>query len=301
MGIDWETTLRKWAKPSSETEAEKCENARRMIADAINDFEKFQDMEIEVFPQGSYRNNTNVRNSSDVDICVCYQDAMFTDFSFAQGLTDNDFGLIDASYPYSDFKNDVESALVNKFGRSSVTSGDKAIDIHESSYRVDADVVACFQHRRYVVNPDTTWYSLNGTQFFTGTWKKIINWPEQNYQNGVKKNKTTSNRFKFLTRSFKRLRNYLKKNGCEESDKIPSYLIESLLWNVPNEGYTHEAYLDNARYIVAHICNETRREDTCAEWGEINELKYLFRPSQKWTREDVNIFFNIAWEQLGFS
>src|SRR2546426_7366713 len=44
-------------------------------------------------------------------------------------------------YTYDQYKRDVEEALVNYFGRSAVVGRNKAFDVHENTYRVDADVV----------------------------------------------------------------------------------------------------------------------------------------------------------------
>jgi len=146
---DWEQTFRAWSKPSSETEQAKAENAERMIREAIWEHDALAEMEIEVFAQGSYKNNTNVREDSDVDICVCLMRPFFADFSMAEGITERDAGLSDSNYTYEEFKSEVGAALVSKFGQAGVTRGDKAFDVHENSYRVDADVVACLEHRRY--------------------------------------------------------------------------------------------------------------------------------------------------------
>jgi hypothetical protein len=54
------------------------------------------------------------------------------------------------------------------------------------------------------------------------------------------------------------------------------------------------------RYAIAHLWGKTQTDETCKEWGEINELKYLFRPSQPWTREQVNGFLYAAWNYIGF-
>ena len=73
MSIDWEQTFRNWSKPSSKTESTKAENAERMIRTAINNSQILSAKDISVIPQGSYRNNTNVREDSDVDIAVLFQ------------------------------------------------------------------------------------------------------------------------------------------------------------------------------------------------------------------------------------
>ena len=70
MTRDWETTFRLWSKPSSDTEEEKCNNTERMIRAAISESPVLSKRNVEVFAQGSYKNNTNVRQDSDVDIKI---------------------------------------------------------------------------------------------------------------------------------------------------------------------------------------------------------------------------------------
>src|SRR5688572_17535042 len=105
MGRDWESTFKSWSRSLSATEDEKCENAERMIRDAIRSDEKLASKDIQVFSQGSYRGNTNVRQNSDVDICVRCMSPFYT--RYPPGKGDKDFNLIDVSYPFTDLKNDV--------------------------------------------------------------------------------------------------------------------------------------------------------------------------------------------------
>ena len=85
-----------------------------------------------------------------------------------------------------------------------------------------------------------------------------------------------------------------------EADAVCSFLIECLVWNVPNEGLNHDTYTADVRSALAHLFNNTRNDDGCKEWGEINELKYLFRTSQPWTREQAHKFLSAAWDYIGF-
>jgi tRNA nucleotidyltransferase (CCA-adding enzyme) len=62
-----EDQLKRWATAPSETEETKCQNAVRLITNAIK--ERFGS-DVTVFLQGSYKNRTNVRQDSDVDIVV---------------------------------------------------------------------------------------------------------------------------------------------------------------------------------------------------------------------------------------
>jgi predicted nucleotidyltransferase len=299
MSRDWEATFSSWGAAPSNTEQTKCDNAERAIRKAIDASAKLSSKPIEVFTQGSYANRTNVRQDSDVDICVLYTGEFFSDYSTCQGLDRDILGYVAGTYPYAEFKNDVEAALVSYFGRNTVTRGKKAFDVHANTYRIDADVVPCFEHRRFCGTPQSNWYLL-GTEFHPDNGGVIINWPRQNYKNGVEKNEATSRRFKAVTRIMKSLRNEMVEEGHASAEPIPSYLIECLVWNVSDEGLGHDTFKADVRYAIAHLWNETRADESCKEWGEVNELKYLFRPSQPWARGEVNDFLQAAWDYIGF-
>ncbi|OGC95052.1 MAG: hypothetical protein A2W25_04605 [candidate division Zixibacteria bacterium RBG_16_53_22] len=293
--MDWEVTFRQWAQPPSATEREKMENAERAIKKAIDACEALDSRNIRVFAQGSYRNRTNVRQDSDVDICVLCKDIFY--FQLPEGYSRDQFGLDSpATYADAQYRADIESALVSHFGRGSVTTGNKAWDIHANTYRVDADVVACFEYRYYFTDGSFR----KGTAVIPRSGLYIANYPDQNYENGKAKNDETNHRFRAAVRILKNLSNYMKENG-ESFIQLPSYLYECLTWNVPNEGFDHDAYIDDIRWILAHLCNETRTDETCNEWCEVNSFKYLFRPSQKWTRVEANTSLNSAWRYLGFN
>lgn len=299
MARDLEGTFRKWSKPASDTEAARSVNAESMIRAAIRDSEVLAGKEIEIFAQGSYRNNTNVRQDSDVDICVRCMDVFFPDYSAVPGVTGQTLGFNETAYTYADFKNDIGRALVMKFGKG-VTRGLKAFDVHENTYRVDADVVACFEHRRYYRTSNYSLQYFSGTQFHPDNGGKIVNWPHHHYDNGVAKNKVTGNRFKYITRVLKCLRNEMVENGIVAARPIPSYLIECLVWNAPDEAFSHGDYSANVRHVLAYVFNKTLRDDECSEWCEVNGLKWLFRGQQPWTRQQAHDFLGAAWIYVGF-
>jgi hypothetical protein len=296
---DWESVFSTWGTAPSETERIKCENAERAIRKAIDASDRLRGRNIQVFAQGSYANRTNVRQDSDVDICILCTDTFFPDYSFGTGLNDSVLGFTPATYMYADFKNDVEAALKGHFGASSVARGAKAFDVHANTYRLDADVIPCFEHQRITGAPGNTATTF-GTRFFPDHGRSIINWPRQNYENGVAKNELTRRRFKAVVRILKSLRNEMAVAGIAAAEPISSYLIECLVWNVPNISFGHDQYYDDVRAAILHLWSQTRTDETCAEWGEINELKYLFRLSQPWNRPQVNAFLLAAWAYVGF-
>ena len=289
-------TINGWSEGPGTTEDQKCQNAEQAVKKAIASNAQLKSMDIKVFTQGSYRARTNVRKESDVDICVRLNSTFFTDY--APGKTNADYGLSDSDFTFAAFKDLVGNALTNYFGADSVKRGNKAFDIHENSYRVDADVLPAFKYRRYFSDGSNRY--LEGIAFNSDQGTRVKNWPEQNYQNGVSKNDETSRYYKRVVRIMKRLRYQMEDDGVAAAKNIPSFLVECLVWNVPNSGFFHTTYKQDLRNALAHTFNGTIKEDTCKEWGEINELKYLFRPSQKWSRQGAHAFLSAAWDYVGF-
>ena len=69
-----EETLQAWTAPLSSSEEQRAENTIKMILSAIDNSDELKTKDIEVFIQGSFANNTNVRAESDVDVCVMLKD-----------------------------------------------------------------------------------------------------------------------------------------------------------------------------------------------------------------------------------
>jgi hypothetical protein len=307
LAIDWEQTFRNWSKPSSDDEADRQENALRMVKDAIDSYEPLDRRLVKFIPQGSYHNNTNVRQESDVDICVCCTTAWFENFSQANyGWVQ---GVVDSPYRFSNFKDDVEAALKAKFGTTGYARGSKAFNVHPNGYRVHADVVAALEYREYLpgtINPLTSLAAASytvplGTKFICdNSFKPIINWPEQHHDNGVAKNLQTGNRFKYIVRALKRLKYYMAENGKPDLKDFPSYLIECLVYRAPDSYFEGDSYYDNMKMVLAHaICGTIKPED-CSGWREVNEKKLLFESGQPWTHKEACDFCVAAWNTVGF-
>jgi len=300
MSRDWETIFSSWAQGPGKTEQERCENAEKQIRLAIDNSDKLKNRNIKVFAQGSYRNRVNVRKDSDVDIGVLCYDTYFPEYPDdnikAQVLTET--RDVDAIYSYAEFKNELEEALVQRFGRTSVKRGDKAFDIKENSYRVESDVAAFFEHRRYHQNKTY----LSGVEMIPDSFNPymIRNWPEQHYDNGVDKNNLTSRKYKRIVRILKSLSNEMSSEGIKSAKDTPSFLIECLVFNCPNKDFEGTSYYAIVRAVLAYLFNNTMKEVDCKEWGEVSELKYLFRMSQPWTRESANKFLDDAWNYIGY-
>lgn len=295
-----EESFTSWSAGPSKTEGEKCERAETAVRKAINACQKLAGLDISVFAQGSYKARTNVRQDSDVDVCVRYKTTFFPDYP--DGMTKQDFDHIDGTMSFAAFKSMVEKALKDYFGESGVTRGNKAFDVHANTYRIDADVVPTFDHRRYTgkKKADGTWQYYSGVAFNPDSGGLIKNWPDQNYVNGVNRNDATRRRYKRVIRIFKRLRNKMQEDKIPEASNIASFLIESLVWNTPLEALQHETYTESVKQVVIAVWNSTKTDEECSKWVEVNQMKWLFRATQPWTREQTHKFMQAAWNYIGY-
>jgi hypothetical protein len=292
-----EDRLAQWASPPSESEQTKADNAERVIREALTSADSLRGVSFDVFTQGSYKANTNTRLNSDVDICVRATDTFFYDLGPVK-LTQLD--LPPATLQYTSFRSMVETALVDRFGRGGVTRGNKAFDVHANTYRLDADVVVAFGHRRYFMGANNSPLYHEGIKFFPDKGQGIENWPDQTHRNGVDKNTRTGRRCKAAIRILKRLRDQMQADGIVAANDIGSFLIESLVWNVPDDGFTSGTYRALTQNVLAFLFNQTRDDVSCLEWGEVNELKYIFRGSSG-LRARVHSFISAAWDFVGLS
>lgn len=298
MSRDWESVFTTWAQGPSATEQQRIDNAESQIRAAINASEKLNKRNIKVFTQGSYRNRVNVRRDSDVDIGVVCFDTYFPEYPDDNVKSQLDESFVPATYEYATLKNELEEALVNRFGRAAVTRGKKSFDIKANTYRVESDVAAFFEHRRYTSKNQY----LSGVEMIPDNYSpsSIKNWPEQHYTNGVSKNDRVSRRYKRVVRILKCLSNDMTANGIKSAENAPSFLIECLVFNASDRCFSSSTYKPMVREVLAYLFNETRSDANCSEWGEVSELKYLFRTSQPWTRQSAHQFISDAWNYVGY-
>lgn len=292
-----EETLNGWRKPPSDTEETKLSNIERMVKECINADSTLSSMrsKIKIFGQGSYVNDTNVRLNSDVDLNVQYRGGFY--FDLPAGMTRSDFGLNTLiSYSASDFKNNVQSALVRRFG-SDVRRKNKCLAIEGNTNRVGADVVPTWEYRRY--SRDRSY--VEGVRFFADNGQTVTNFPIQHIENGKEKNRQTQRRFKRLTRIYKRIRAKMIEDGNSVNGNITSFLLECLLWNVPDQIFNdYETWTDRLKQSITLLWNNTKEETDCSNWCEVSGLLYLFSDDRKWSRENVNTYLVNLWRYLEY-
>ena len=293
--LRWEDTFRQWGAAPAPTEQERCDNAVRVVDGILRRYGPLSNRNFEVYAKGSYANRTNVRHDSDVDVSVRYRGAFYS--ALAPGVSERDLALSEHAYSYADLRREVEAALRLELG-ADAQPGTIAIKLRENTYRVRADVVACFEHRWYFRMASGEIAFHRGEWLYPPTRGAMVNWPEQNYTNGTDKNTRTGRRFKMLVRCLKALRNQMADEGVTEASPICSFLIECLAYNVPDEHFRDELLAQTMRRSLRFLWACTH-DGRAADWYEVNELKQLFTSEQTWRIDEAERCLASAAEYVG--
>jgi hypothetical protein len=189
----------------------------------------------------------------------------------------------------------VVTALEIKFDSANVTRGNKAIKVgsDDTVLPLDADIVACQDHRKYHSYPangdpdlDTGIYFKSQTQS-----REIINYPLLHYENGKNKNKNQNinGNYKETIRMFKNARNKMRERFLISSDEAPSYYIECLLFNVPDQEFKYSNLRTRYDSIVTHL-----EEADLGDFDEQCEMFPLFDSfnQDRWTEWRGDRFVN---------
>lgn len=295
MARDWETWLANSTGPASTTEEEDRDRTERRIRQAVLADSRLSG-NVRIFVKGSYATNTNVRRDSDVDIAVEWTDWAYIEKAFqAKDLSWSALGVptTDRGPTPSEFRGWIEQTLYAAFSASAVNPGNKAIRVDGSSSTLDADVVPCFRYKRY----DGLGAVHTGIRLHARDGSQVVNWPEQNRINGNSKNQATQRYFKRMVRAFKRLENDMLEKRLL-STEIPGFLIECMLWNCPDNYFTAlPTYKETAEALLRFLWNGLYKEDH-QKWGEVNELKYLFREGKRWTQAEAFEFVDSAYDYI---
>jgi hypothetical protein len=255
---------------------------------------KYTDWNFKVFLQGSYGNDTNIWAESDVDVVIRYDGAYYHDI--AERPVDEQMAYYAAfpnkgTYSYDDFKEHVRLALVSAFGKS-VKPGTKAIRVDANGNRRNADVIVAFQYRRYYKFKAVYDEShVTGICFFLSDGTQVANYPNQHCENLTTKHQATGNKFKPMVRIFKNARSKMIDDGLIADGSAPSYYIEGLLYNVPNDKFVgdyQDIFLNILRWLYD---TPDRTEFVCA-----NEQYYLLRDNSHtcWATSDGKNFIDGA-------
>ena len=286
-----ESQLETWSHQGSITQSSNTYNSIKNVLEAGTT--PYAGKNFKVFLQGSYGNDTNIYAESDVDIVIRLEGCFQSDLS---KLTEEEKAAYkaahhDATYTHVDFKRDVQSVLATQYG-SAVKAGDKAIAIDANGSRRKADVIAAIQFRRYFKFRSTSDSSyVEGICFFNAAGERIANYPKQHSANLTTKHQASSKWLKPMARVFKNMRSRMVDDGLIKAGIAPSYYIEGLVYNVPNDKLA-----SNYQNCVVNILNWYRQEADKTEMVCANEQYYLLRDGLHtcWPQANGDAFVDAA-------
>ena len=233
-----ESQLQTWSNQGATTSSQ---NTYNSIREALKAYSWPPEYIYEVYLQGSYRNSTNTRGNSDVDVVAELTSSFQHDLSDLSEPQRRSFheSHLPASHGWPEFRTHLEAAMRSYYGSSRVTSGKKCLTV-QTPY-LQADLLACQSYRDY----DSTYQSSpylfpygEGIMFYVPAESRwVVNYPKLHYKNGAGKNSRTTNNYKPVVRCFKNARRYLCDRGFIAAGLAPSYFVECLLYNVPDSAF----------------------------------------------------------------
>lgn len=299
---DREALLSAWTGPSSDTEKQEQDRAEQLVRDAIERWPAFEGITPVIYTKGSYPNNTNVKSDSDVDVVVECHECIYFDHEDGIKADPSTSSTYEGPWKPEVWRREVGNALADFFDADQVDrSGRIAINVAAvPGSRPSADVVPSFVFHRYRD-------SHHRLQPAVGSWvwstdsKQILNWPQQQLDNGQAKNShsATAGRYKRFVRALKRVENRLVELG--EIDALPSYFMECLVWNVENTTLKSGTTLAAGfRATLVELYNGLGEDGNASKWVEPNELKWVFGSDNKWTIADGRELVLAAWRFLDY-
>lgn len=283
-----EQQLIAWSSPVGTSEDQKCKNAISQVTTAIR--KKFG-TDVSIFLQGSYRNNTNVKQDSDIDIVVRHDGYYFPNLVMLNEEQKNIYHANHptSSYTFAEFKNEIQQALKDAFG--GIERKNKCILIPGNTNRVNADVVPCFKMKRFANEAQV---EAEGIQFYADDGKQIDSFPEQHYANGVAKRAVTGQMYKKIVRILKKLRSELVEANTISDKLVSSFLIECLVYNVPNDHFIAGSYKQTLKNVITRIYNDMDDMTKGNKYVEVSELKWLFTGTSR-SMSDAKDFMLKCW------
>ena len=257
----------------------------------------------DVYLQGSYRNATNIRGNSDVDVVVECNSIYYADTALLSG-PDRAYHAeqwVDASYGWTEFRRIVLRALRTHFGEQFVREGKHSLKLDRTASHLPADVVPCVRLARYrSFNRLSRAQDAGMTFWAAGEQRQVINYPKLHYQNGVWKNEDarTQGQYKPVVRMFKNAKSYLVDHGKLGDGVAPSYYVECLLYNVPDQqfrGSRQEAFrnvlawlaesdLDNMACQNGQVC---LCGNTAQQWEQVRARQTVDALVRLWNEDSL--------------
>lgn len=286
-----ESQLETWSKQGATVTAkathESIRNALSSEKSPIKD--RISNGSIEIYLQGSYKNDTNIRGDSDVDLVVELNTAFGHNAHElpADQKRLHDLAYGSATYDWENLRSDIIKALNSYYESRYVNdTGNKALKLLAVPGRLKADIVPVVRFRKYrhFLGTDN-FKSERGIKFYhRATKKPIINFPHHHFNNGKDKNSEsrTNGWFKPTVRILKNARSYLIDNNVLSKETTPSYFLQSLIYNVPDNLFGN-SYNDTVFNVLKYLYEKPISNFQCQ-----NDLHPLFgETTEQWNEPNA--------------
>jgi hypothetical protein len=261
-----ESQLETWSHQGS---IQQSSSTYQIVRNALMDEESgYSDKSFEVFLQGSYGNDTNIYSESDVEVVICLDSILRQDIAALNDQSKQIFNnqYPNATYTYYQFKESVLQHLRNRFGADAVSVGSKAVKIKPAQGRRSADVVICYEYRRYKS------FGLQNTNdyvpgiIFPAASAEIINYPKRHSSNLTAQHQKTGGMLKPMVRILKNIRSRMLEENIDQ--------------------YVSTSYGDTFVNGINWLLKTDRSKLVCANW----QYYLLGNSNVQWTEYDFNTF-----------
>ena len=268
----YDSILGTWSHHHSGTASKRAHESIRNALDSYTGWAK--ETKYDVFLQGSYKNDTNLRRDSDVDVVVQLTARLRPKVAILSGKQLEQDQSHKLTYQrWQSFRDQVLRALRVAYGDKAVTSGRKSLKLAKGEIPASADVVVALHCETGI------------TFYLPSEHRWVVSYPQQHYAKGLRKERATEGRYKRTIRMFKAARNYLVKNDAISDGTAPSYFIECLLYNIPN-GLFRPSLSQSYSGIVDYLAATKLQRFKCQ-----NGVRELFgRSGDLWRVDDARKF-----------
>jgi hypothetical protein len=235
--------------------------------------------------QGSYANTTNIRGNSDVDVVAEMTSMFFSDLTEEQKQQRN---LGRTGVTYDDFRREIVAALTSYYGSANIdATGPNAITVKGDGSRLKADVLAAVRYQEYRHG----YHPVYGIKFWNQqTNQEKINFPKLHIDNGEAKNQNgTNQRYKPSVRMIKNARERVIGSDDNLRKKYPSYFVECLIYNVPDNQFTTSR--QDTFVNILNFLHKALRDDRGQKFVTQSKQRYLFgNDSTQWSIANATAF-----------
>jgi hypothetical protein len=279
-----ESQLDTWSHQGSiQQSSDTYQTIRRAL---LADDSGYADQSFDVFLQGSYGNDTNIYAESDVDVVMRLDSIYRHDLDQLSDEEKQAFMAYrePATYSFETFKTAVVAQLQRRFGAAAVSIGNKAIRIKADGSRRSADVVVCYQYRKYKSFRTYKTDDYVAGIIFPTTSGEIINYPQKHSANLTSQHQASRAMLKPMVRILKNMRSRMVDLAMIKSGVAPSYYLEGMFYNVPPEQYVSTSYGDTFCNGINWLLKADKKKLVCAN----RQYTLLGNSTVQWNETDFD-------------